>query len=147
MIRRISGEAGYSLTEVLAAIVILSIAIIPMVGMFDAGLRAASSSGNFDMARALANQKLEQAKSSSYDTVNASFPNNTCTLTDADTNEKICANQTADVPSGLTSYSVKKRFVSRTLETPSSNVGLMKITVTVSWGTSNSYSTTGVVSR
>lgn len=50
------------MVEVLAAIVILSIAILPMVGMFDAGLRAAVLGGNYDTGRALANEKLEEVK-------------------------------------------------------------------------------------
>ena len=50
---------GYSLVEVLAAIAILSLAILPMVGMFEAALRAATLGGNYDKARALANEKLE----------------------------------------------------------------------------------------
>ena len=36
---RIRGESGYSLVEVMASIIILSLAILPMVGMFDMGLR------------------------------------------------------------------------------------------------------------
>jgi len=39
-----------------------SIAIIPMVSMFDAGLRAAVLGGNYDQARTLANEKLEEVK-------------------------------------------------------------------------------------
>lgn len=50
------------MVEVLAAIVILSLAILPMVSMFDAGLRAAVLGGNYDKARALANSNLEVAK-------------------------------------------------------------------------------------
>ncbi len=50
MIKRLKDETGYSLVEVIASIIILSIAIIPMVGMFDMGLNAATSSGNYDTA-------------------------------------------------------------------------------------------------
>lgn len=59
-------EAGYSLVEVMAAIMILSIAIIPMVGMFDMGLESAMLGANYDRARALANAKLEEAKALPY---------------------------------------------------------------------------------
>ena len=52
-------ESGYSLVEVMVAMMILAVAIIPMVGMFDAGLRAAVAGSNYDGARALANEKLE----------------------------------------------------------------------------------------
>ena len=34
-------QSGYSIVEVMAAIMILILAILPMVGMFDAALRAA----------------------------------------------------------------------------------------------------------
>ena len=40
--------------EVLASIVILSLAILPMVGMFDMGLNSAIRGSNYDKARALA---------------------------------------------------------------------------------------------
>lgn len=66
MIKRFVDESGYSMVEVLAAIVILSVAILPMVGMFDAGLRAAVLGGNYDQARALANEKLENVEALGY---------------------------------------------------------------------------------
>ena len=66
MIKRAQNESGYSLVEVMVAIMILSIAIIPMVGMFDLGLKSVTASGNYDKARALANAKLEEAKALPY---------------------------------------------------------------------------------
>ena len=60
MVDRLKNEAGYSLVEVMVAIFILAVAIIPMVGMFDTGLRAAVLGGNYDRGRALANEKLEE---------------------------------------------------------------------------------------
>lgn len=62
MTKRIKDEAGYSLVEVMVAIMILAIAIIPMVGMFDAGLRAAVTGSNYDRARAIAGEELEEIK-------------------------------------------------------------------------------------
>lgn len=62
----LEGEAGYSLVEVMVSIMLLCIAIIPMVGMFDAGLRAAVLGSNHDKARALANEKLEEIKALPY---------------------------------------------------------------------------------
>ncbi len=47
----------------MASIIILAIAIIPMVGMFDMGLQIGHQGSNYDKARALANLKLEEAKS------------------------------------------------------------------------------------
>ena len=63
----LSDESGYSLMEVIVAILLLSLAIIPMVGMFDAGLRAAVLGGNHDQARALANSRLEETKALPYE--------------------------------------------------------------------------------
>jgi prepilin-type N-terminal cleavage/methylation domain-containing protein len=62
-ILRTADESGYSLVEVLVAMVVLTVAIVPMVGMFDAAIRAANASGAYDEARSCAVQKLEQAKS------------------------------------------------------------------------------------
>lgn len=56
-------EAGYSLVELLVAIMLLSIAIIPMVGMFDMGLRTATQSSTYDEARTLANARMEELRS------------------------------------------------------------------------------------
>jgi prepilin-type N-terminal cleavage/methylation domain-containing protein len=72
--KRLREESGYSLVEVMVSIMLLAIAILPMAGMFDMGLNAATASGNYDTARALANLKLEQAKSLPYETVRTNFP-------------------------------------------------------------------------
>jgi hypothetical protein len=60
-------DSGYSLVEVIVSIMILTVAIIPMVVMFDTGLRAVTSSGNYDTARSLANGSMEQIKALPYD--------------------------------------------------------------------------------
>jgi prepilin-type N-terminal cleavage/methylation domain-containing protein len=64
--KHLRNESGYSLVEVMVAIIILAIAILPMVGMFDAGLQASTEGGNYDKARALANEKLEEIKALSF---------------------------------------------------------------------------------
>ena len=64
--KRLKGESGYSLVEVMVSIMILAIAILPMVGMFDMGLNSATKGSNYDKARALANLKMEEAKSLSF---------------------------------------------------------------------------------
>lgn len=125
---RAESESGYSLVEVLAAIFILTAAIIPMVGMFDAALRAVTTSGDYDAARACAGQKLEQAKSLPYETVSAGLPNGTCE------------------PSGF-SYEVDEEFVDTQLQSVEGDQGLTRVTVTVRWDGGDSYGTTGVVSR
>ncbi len=45
---------------------ILSVAIIPMVGMFDMGLKSTVLGGTYDQARALANARLEDAMTLPY---------------------------------------------------------------------------------
>lgn len=142
MIKALKSESGYSLAEVMASIVILSIAIIPMVGMFDMGLKSASTSGNYDSARTLANQQLEKAKGSSYANARDSFP-----VSGTTPNPTSTSTQTAGVPPGITSYTVDKRFIDRQLANSATDQGMMKVTVTVNWGDSKSYSATGVVGK
>jgi hypothetical protein len=121
-------ESGYSLVEVLAAIVVLTVAIIPMVGMFDAALRAVTASGDYDAARVCAGQELEQIKSLPYETVGGGLPGGTCE------------------PSGF-SYEVDREFVDAELRRVEEDRGLAEVTVTVRWDGGDSYSATAVVSR
>jgi prepilin-type N-terminal cleavage/methylation domain-containing protein len=62
-------ESGYSLVEVMVAIVVLTVAVVPMVGMFEAAIGAADASGAYDKARTCAVHKLEQVKSLPYEAV------------------------------------------------------------------------------
>ncbi len=160
MIRKlVNEESGYSLVEVIVSIFILAAAIIPMVAMFDMGLKSATTGGNYDRARTFANTKLEQTRSLSYTKVKNEFPgtaatpsNNTSTPGTSPT-----ISTESGLPSGL-SYSVSKRYLtppnfdetntSVTL-TPggATDTGVIEVTVTVNWGSGNSYSTTGVISR
>ena len=122
------GESGYSLVEVMVAMVVLIVAILPMVDMFEAGLRAATTSGDYDGARACAGQRLEQAKSLPYEAVK-SMPS-----------EGVCE------ASGF-GYTVETRFVDTELQNPDEDRGLMKVTVTVEWDGGGSYGVTGMVSE
>lgn len=150
MIRRLKNEPGYSLVEVMVAILLLSIAIIPMVGMFDAGLRAAVLGGNYDQARALANKQMENAHSLPYGTVKTSFPSSTSSF------DSSGYSQTAGLtdPSfpGFT-YEVEKQYVSApsaggTTFVPSlTDRGLMRIIVTVRWDSNKQYNTTSLIAR
>ena len=164
MSKLLKSEAGYSLVEVMASIMILAIAIIPMVSMFDMGLNAASTSGNYDTARAFANKKLEQAKSLPYDSDNSTvtdvkdnFPRTAPATnpTDGSTTSPITSATEPGVPNGF-SYTVRKQFLRMATSGGTTNLtstgatnadGIIQVTVTVSWGTGNSYSTIGVVSR
>src|ERR671916_1993818 len=107
MVERLRQSGGYSLVEVMASIVILSIAIIPMVGMFDMGLKSATASSKYDEARALANEKLEQAKSLPYDAATTDLKDNfpfsapNTQATDGSTSAAIDNTTEAGVPDGL----------------------------------------------
>lgn len=152
MIRKLlKQEAGYSLVEVMVSIVILAIAIIPMVGMFDTGLKSAATSGNFDKARALANQQLEKAKSQPYDIVRTNFPSEALSGkgdpgSGGVTSSAVQAPASVGLPTGST-YTVSKRFIDGQFANTNTDQSLMKVTVTVSWDTGKSYSTMGVVGK
>src|SRR3712207_1533914 len=83
-VKRFCEESGYSLVEVMASIIILSLAILPMVGMFDMGLRTATTGSNYDKGRTLANLKLEEAKSLPFGAVRDRFPEPVGTTTTYD---------------------------------------------------------------
>ena len=68
----------------MASIIILSLAILPMAGMFDMGLRTATTGSNYDKGRTLANLKMEEAKSLPFDTVRDNFPEPAGTTTTYD---------------------------------------------------------------
>jgi len=137
--------------EVMVAIMLLAIAIIPMVGMFDAGLRAATQGSSYDQARALANKQMETAKSLPYEDARDKFPVSSSTPSTT-TGVYESANQPdpphGDFP-GFT-YKVRKAYVklgSTGIVEDASARTMMNITVTVNWGSGNSYSTTGMVSK
>jgi len=134
---RAASESGYSLVEVLAAIVILSLAILPMVGMFDAALRAAVLGGNYDKARALANEKLEEVRALPYSEPGGAADSVT---------EKYPPATPASGTEGIFSYTVETKFVDANF----SNAGnsppapQMQVEVEVEWQ-GKSYTTTGFV--
>lgn len=148
MIKHLKSEAGYSLVEVMVAIMILAIAIIPMVSMFDAGLRAAVLGGNFDQGRALADKQLSIAKSKPYAEVRDSWP----VGLGAPTTGAVQSGNLSDPDFPGFTYRVTKEYVA--LEGNSIQPGatalavkrMMQITVTVEWSGSD-YETTGLVAR
>ena len=127
-IRSTATESGYSLVEVMVAIIVLTIAIVHMVGMFDAAIHASEASGKYDEARTCAVQKLEQAKTLPYEALEAGLPDGICE------------------PSGF-GYQVVSQPVDLDLGDGSGDEGLTMITVTVEWAGGNSYDVSGVVSR
>ena len=112
----------------MVAIVVLTLAIIPMVGMFDAAIRAANASGDYDEARTCAVQRLEQVKSLPHETVEDGLPGGDCE------------------PSGF-GYTVDIQPIGTDLRNVATDTGLSRITITVNLDGENSYSAVGVVSR
>lgn len=134
MAGRFRSEAGYSLVEVMVAIMLLTLAIIPMVSMFDAGLRAAVLGSNYDKARALANERLEEVKALPYEEVVSRY----------------APGPPTSETRGIFTYTVETTYMS--LDTSGISEGsragsMMKVEVEVRWEDNNSYSTTGLVSR
>ncbi len=145
MVERIRDEAGYSLVEVMVAIMILAIAVIPMVGMFDAGLRAAVLGGDYDRARAIAGEELEEMRT---------LPYNTPPNPPADSVVEIyppggAVACTPPIEAGF-SCQVQMAYVrldSAAIVADPNARTMIQATVTVTWGDGNSYSTTGLVSK
>jgi len=131
-------ESGYLLVEGMVAIMILAIAIIPMVSMFDMGLDTATQGSNYDKARALAKKQLESVQSLPYGTVKTNFPNMPCTFNASG----LCEPGTRQNPGGEVSsfrYKVSKQYVKlndsgTTFESTNTDRGMMRVTVEVGWG-------------
>ena len=160
MTKLLKEESGYSLVEVMASIMILTVAIIPMVGMFDMGLTAATASSKYDKARTLANYKLEEAKSLPYAQLKNNFPEISPTTTTYN-GSGFYQSSYRSVSGGADftgfEYRVEKQYMtqppeapdspSSTFSTSGSDQGLIKVTVTVRWDGSKTYTTSGLVAQ
>lgn len=133
-----AGEAGSSLVEVSVAMVVLTLAVLPMVGMLEAGLRAATASGELDAARALANERLEEARALPYNRPGGASDSAV---------ERYAPPGPPDATEGDLTVSVRTRFVDERLLGPANSppTGQMLVEVVVTWD-NRSYSTVGVVS-
>lgn len=141
-------ESGYSLVEVMVAIMILAIAIIPMVSMFDAGLRAAVTGSNYDRGRAIAGEELEEIKALPY-RIDPNPP--------ADSVFELFRPVNADPPGSVVPCSapidaaftceVRTAYLNPvTLAEDGTARTMMSIQVTVTWS-GGDYTTTGLVSQ
>ena len=137
LIKRTSSEAGYSLVEVMVAIMILAIAIIPMVSMFDAGLRAAVLGSNYDQARALGNAKLEEVRALPYKRPGGTVDSAV---------EKYSPGSPVTGTEGIFSYTVETRYVDAAFSNPATTppTPQMRVQVTIQWD-GKTYTTTGFV--
>lgn len=124
------------MVEVLAAILILSLAILPMVGMFDTGLRAASTSGNYDTARALANTNLEIAKSEDFSTV----------ATQSSCWEQDSSFYDCEVSPGYVQLKEESNSGTMRFEDSEDPTDMLKVTVAVEWD-GKEYLTSGIVAE
>jgi hypothetical protein len=133
---RHADETGSSLVEVSVAMVIL--AVFPLAGLLDAGLRAATSIGEYDAARALANEKLGEVRALPY-----SRPGGA--------GDSAVERYAPPGPPGSTEsdlgVSVRTAFVDENLSVPADSppTGQMRVEVLVTWD-AGSYSTVGIVS-
>jgi Tfp pilus assembly protein PilV len=156
--KRLNAEVGYSLVEVMASIIILTIAILPMAGMFDLGLRTTTTGSNYDKSRALANLKLEEAKSLPFASLQDTFPV-TPSTPDATTGYYDSGFIPASAPFTNFQYRIEKQYMKQVdtsllefrrcnedTNTCSTDTNLMRITVTVQWADGNEYHTLGLVS-
>ena len=139
---RLKDESGYSMVEVIVAIMILAIAIIPMVGMFDTGLKASMVSSNYDQARMLANERLEKVRALPY--------NRPGSPTDSAVEIYHPGSPVSGTTSNGFSYTVTTTFWKEsgdTLVSDSSDNSIVKpmmqVVVQVTWSGGNSYKTTG----
>lgn len=120
----------------MVAIMLLALAIIPMVGMFDAGLRAAVLGSNYDQGRALAGKQIAIAKSLSYSEVKANYPTSPAAF-DGSGLSVTTGRTDADFPDFT--YDVRKQFKNPpapgdpNFTDSSTDVGVMKVTVIVRW--------------
>ena len=155
MIKRLKDESGYSLVEVIASIIILSIAIIPMVGMFDMGLNSAVRGSDYDTARALAKKQMEIVQSLPYATVKSSVPNAPCTFDGSG----LCEAANRQDPESEFSnfrYTLRKQYVDLNSSATgfvnsNHNEGYMQVTVIVGWGgagfNDTTYTTTSIKAK
>jgi prepilin-type N-terminal cleavage/methylation domain-containing protein len=140
---RLKNESGYSMVEVLVAIMILAVAIIPMVGMFDAGLRASMVGSNYDQARMLANERLEKVRALPYNKTSPAGVNDSAV-------EIYHPGSPVTGSSGAFSYTVTTTYWKENggsvVQDSSDNTivkPMMQVVVLVSWAGGNSYKTTG----
>jgi hypothetical protein len=130
-----------------------------MVGMFDMGINLAAEGGQYDRARALANLKLEEAKSLAFAEVEGNFP-------EAGNTTPYTTVTWINGPAGFTGfqYRVEKHYMTQPprgtdgdpvdptepfteSDPPDTATGLIRVTVFVPWGDGNTYETYGLVGQ
>ena len=120
------------------ALVILALSVVPFACMLDAGLRAATSIGEHDSARALANEKLEEVRALPYSRPGGAADSAV---------ERYAPPGPPDATDGDLDFSVRTAFVDGHLSGPADSppTGQMRVEVLVTWD-DGSLSTVGIVS-
>ena len=152
----------------MVSIVILTLAILPMMSMFDMGLHSATMGSNYDKVREFGDSQIEQAHALAYAYVQDNFPVASSTPNAAGnyTSSALTVPASEGLPPGST-YTVTKQYMALPPKTPgpspedfqpcdqtspdptiacSPGTGLIRITVTVQWA-NNSYRTFGFVTQ
>ena len=136
----------------MVSIIILAIALIPMAGMFEMGINSATKGGQYDKARALANLKMEEAKSLTFTTVRDNFPQ-------AGNGTPYTAVNWINGPGRLRRLPVQGRETVHDRARPGGSgrslsfchqwyaTGLIRVNVIVQWGDGNTYTTYGLVGQ
>jgi hypothetical protein len=155
----------------MVSIMILAIAILPMISMFDMGLTSATTGSKYDKARALANLKLEQAKGLPFDsTVNTvqdlkdNFPMaaGTTTTYNLNSNSRYVSNPMTQAGFTGFQYIIQKQYMKLPSAAPAAAqedflpctpansctppTTLIRVTVTVQWN-GNTIKTLGLVAQ
>lgn len=124
----INDEGGYSLIEAVVAILILAAAILPMASMFDSALTASQSGGDYDKARALADQTLEEIRALDFENAVAEYEDGS--LSNCESGKFLCE--------------VEAEFVGGDLAPTLDSKTRMLVTVRVEWD-EKTYETIGLV--
>ena len=133
---KLRDESGHSLVEATVAMVVQLLAVIPLVGVLEAGLRATAAGGRYDAARALAGEEIEEVVALPYDEPGGAADSAV---------ERYAPPGPPDGAEGPYSYSVATEFVDAELVPAGSPTGQMLVEVTVTWD-GGSYSAAGLVS-
>jgi len=133
------------MVEVIVAMLLLSIAIIPMVGMFDMGLRTATTGSRYDEARALANANLEKVRALPYADAQVTYKPLNATP----------AGTAVSCNSGIFTCNVTTTYVNNTFNADPAATTRMRMVVTVMWDGATTcpstagkcYTTTGLIAQ
>lgn len=80
---RFKEEKGISIIEIMIAITILALALLPMMAMFETGISSTTVAGEITIATQLANDRIEEIRNLSFDDVYSGYNPSTPAAADA----------------------------------------------------------------